>query len=100
MTNQPGNRSGTVDLKEVSRLVESLERDLEQIRTGSANLETLRKEVEQLRSALDAPHSAHEEIHDGLRAIRALLHRAGDELQRDAIKVTEYVAHVGRMLGM
>ncbi|MFM9881937.1 MAG: hypothetical protein ACKVQT_02825 [Burkholderiales bacterium] len=100
MTNQPVNRSDTVDLQEVSRLVEALERDLDKIRAGSTDLESLRKEVEQLRSALDAPHSAHNEIDDGLRAIRALLHRAGEELQRDAIKVTEYVAHVGRMLGM
>ncbi len=100
MTNQTSSRSDIVDLQEVSRLVAALEHDLEQIRAGSADLETLRKEVEQLRSALDAPHSAHAEIQDGLRAVRALLHRAGTELQHDAIKVTEYIAHVGRMLGM
>jgi len=100
MTNQPGRRSDMVDLEEVSRLVDALERDLDKVRAGSADLESLRKEVEQLRSALDAPHSAHDEIHDGLRAIRALLHRAGTELQSDAIKVTETIAQVGRMLGM
>ncbi len=100
MTNQTGSRSEMVDLAEVSRLVDALERDLGKVRAGSADLESLRKEVEQLRSALDAPHSAHDEIQDGLRAIRALLHRAGTELQHDAIKVTETIAQVGRMLGM
>jgi hypothetical protein len=85
-----------VDLEEVSRLVAALERDLENARAGTGDLESLRSEVAQLRAALDAPAPTHGEVHDGLHGIRALLQKAGDELFADA----DYVARIGRMLGM
>jgi hypothetical protein len=100
MPNQTGHRSDKVDLQEVSRLVVELERDLDKVRAGSAGVDTLRREVEQLRAILDTPGSEGKEIHDGLQLIRARLHQVGEELQRDAIKVTDYITLVGRMLGM
>jgi hypothetical protein len=93
-SNQPGKQG--VDLEEVSRLVAALERDLEEARTGAGDLETLRKEVADLRAALDAPAPAHREVNEGLQGIRALLQKAEDELFADA----DYVARIGRMLGM
>jgi hypothetical protein len=93
-TNPPGKQG--VDLAEVSRLVAALERDLEKARAGSGDIETLRKEVAELRAALDAPAPAHGDVHQGLHGIRALLQKAEDELFADA----DYVARIGRMLGM
>lgn len=95
-TNPPDKPATGVDLEEVARLVTALERDLEKVRAGSADLDTLRAEVTQLRMALEAPAPARGEVHKGLHGIRALLQRAEDELLADA----DYVARIGRMLGM
>ncbi len=95
MDSNPSGRQG-VDLEEVARLVAALERDLEKARSGQGDLDTLRGEVAQLRAALASPTPAHGEVHEGLHGIRALLQKAGDELFADA----DYVARIGRMLGM
>lgn len=95
MSTTQSGRNG-VDLDEVARLVGALERDLEKVRTGAGDLEALRGEVAQLRRALEAPEGASGEVHQGLRGIRALLQKAEDELLTDA----DYVARIGRMLGM
>ena len=92
---QPGKQE-RIDLEEVSRLVAALERDLEKVRTGAADIDTLRGEVTQLRRALASAAPAQGEVHEGLHGIRALLQKAEDELFADA----DYVARIGRMLGM
>jgi len=90
----------TIDLEQVARLIEALERDLGKVQEGSSDLATLRKEVEQLRAALEATDTAHGEVHEGLHGIRILINKAGDELLRDALKGGDYAARIGRMLGM
>ncbi|MCL4800958.1 MAG: hypothetical protein KJ025_15305 [Burkholderiales bacterium] len=98
---RPGEgTSREVDLGEVSRLVEALERDLDQVRAGTGGVETLRGEVERLRAALQSPERAEPGVEAGLDRIRALLHRAGDELLEDAVKASEYITRIGRMLGL
>lgn len=99
MTAAPGSpgKEG-IDLDAATRLVDLLERDLAQARQGSGDIERLRAEVEQLRAALaGAPH---EDVHAGLHALRDTLHALSDELQQDAFKVGDYVARIGRLLGM
>jgi hypothetical protein len=88
------------DLDEAQRLIEALERDLAKARAGSSDLAALRSEVEQLRAALSAAETAHGEVHEGLHGIRALLHEAGEELLGDALKASDYVVRIGRLLGM
>jgi hypothetical protein len=95
-----GRGPGNVDLTEVARLVEALERDLDKVREGASGVDTLRGEVEQLRAALQSAGPAEPGVHAGLESIRDLLHRAGDELLEDAVKVSEYVTRIGRMLGL
>jgi hypothetical protein len=102
-TNAEGGTGGKptgVDLAEVTRLVEALERDLDKVREGASGVETLRGEVEQLRAVLQSAEPAEPGVHAGLESIRDLLHRAGDELLEDAVKVSEYVTRIGRMLGL
>ncbi len=98
-TDRDANPAG-VDLDEVSRLIEALERDLDKARAGAGDVETLRAEVDQLRAALRSNRPAQAEVHTGLENVRDLLHRAGDELLEDAVKVGEYVTRIGRMLGL
>lgn len=89
-----------VDLGEVSRLVETLAQDLAKVREGSSDLDTLRSEVEQLRTALQATQRNHADVHQGLSGIRSVLGRIEDEVLGDALTASDYIARIGRMLGM
>jgi hypothetical protein len=101
-SNQNLPRTGQIDLDAAARLVDMLERDLAQARQGNGDVEhveRLRADVEQLRAALAAT-PAPEEVHAGLHALRDTLHGLGDELQLDAFKVGDYIARIGRLLGL
>jgi hypothetical protein len=100
MSTEQENRPAGVDLGEVTRLVDALERDLDKVGDEASGVETLRGEVRQLRAALVSAQPASREVHSGLENVRDLLHRAGDELFDDAVKVGDYVARIGRMLGL
>jgi multidrug resistance efflux pump len=89
-----------IDFDEVTRLVDALEQDLAKVREGSSDIATLRSEVDQLRSALRSAEPARREVHSGLENVRDILHRAGDELIDDAVKVGDYVTRIGTMLGL
>lgn len=93
---------GQIDLDAAARLVDMLERDLARARLGDADgehIERLRSDVEQLRTALAAT-PPHEDVHAGLHSLRDNLHSLGDELQADALKVGDYMARIGRLLGL
>jgi cell division septum initiation protein DivIVA len=88
-----------VNLDEVSQLVEQLERDLARVRVGGADVDTLRAEVEQLRAALAAP-DASTDLQAGLHGVRERLAAASDEVVVDAFKGSDYLARIGRLLGL
>lgn len=99
--NAPGaNRP--IDLDEVARLIEMLEADLVRARGGEGDTGQLRAEVEQLRALLGggAPQAGQPEVRAGLSGVRAQLHVLGDELFDDAVKTGEYLARIGRLLGL
>lgn len=89
-----------VNLDEVSHLVEQLERDLSRVRAGGASVDTLRAEVEQLRQALAAADTSHGEVHQGLHGVRERLSAVSDELVGDALKGSDYLARIARLLGL
>ena len=93
---------GQIDLDAAARLVDMLERDLARARLGDADgqhIERLRTDVEQLRAALVAT-PPHAEVHAGLHSLRENLHSLTDEIQLDAFRVGDYVARIGRLLGL
>jgi hypothetical protein len=96
---EPRGAAEGVDLDAVARLVEQLEQDLARVRAGGGSTETLRAEVEQLRGLLarEAPHT---EVHQGLSGIRERLHALTDEVLTDVVKSGDYLARIGRLLGM
>ena len=59
-----------------------------------------RSEVEQLRSALSAPEPSHGELNQGLHGVRDRLAALSDELFGDALKGSDYIARIGRILGL
>lgn len=85
---------GPVDLNEVKRLIQALEADLARVQAGTGDYSALEAEVEALRQALHAPDDAHvrERLHG--------LHRFLDDAADTAFKGSQYIADIGRMLGM
>lgn len=89
-----------IDLQAIGRLLEQLEHDLARVQAGTGNTDTLRAEVEQLRALLARNEPAPAEVHTGLAGVRDRLHALGDELFTDAVKSGDYLARIGRLLGL
>ena len=89
-----------IDLEAAQRLVEQLERDLAAARAGQGDPAVLRAEVEQLRALLNRGDAAPAEVHAGLSGLRERMHAVGDELFTDAVKGGDYIARIGRLLGL
>ncbi|MCU0952917.1 MAG: hypothetical protein MUC68_18290 [Burkholderiaceae bacterium] len=92
--------SPRVDLDAVARLVDQLEADLARAKAGSTGTDTLRAEVEQLRALLAAEEPAHADVQAGLSGLRERMHALSDELLTDAVRSGDYLARIGRLLGL
>jgi hypothetical protein len=95
-----GKRPGEVDLEEVAKLIDSLEQDLAGVRTGSRDIQRLRDEVETLKNVLNSPVRRHHWVRDGLHDIRKVFEDAVDAAVAEGIKGSQYVAEIGRILGL
>jgi prefoldin subunit 5 len=89
-----------VDLEQVGALVEALERDLEKVRAGAGDVESLRREVDALKAALDADEPHQDGVRERLHGVRGSLESTKDELWEDAMIGGDYLSRIGRMLGM
>ena len=89
-----------IDLEEVAKLVLVLEHDVAKAQTGSTDIQALRDEVEALRRLLNASAPDNAQVGDRLRTIRSILPDTLEIVIDDAKTVAEYIARIGRMLGM
>jgi hypothetical protein len=89
-----------VDLEEVRNLIEALERDLENVPSDSAAVQRLKDEVETLKNVLGSPVQRHHWVRDGLHGIREAFDKTWDTAVADGVKASQYVAEIGRILGM
>jgi cell division septum initiation protein DivIVA len=93
MTGAPANQK-EVDLDEVRKLLDTLERDLEQVNDDSSAVQRLKDEVQTLRNVLESPVRRHHWVRDSLHGIREAFDTPG------AAKASRYVAEIGRILGL
>ncbi len=100
MTKPPQPQPTPVNLDEAQKLVEQLERDLARVRAGAGDVETLRQEVEALRGVLSADAPEHEHVRERLHGVKSSLEEVGETLYEDAFKLGDYLARIGRMLGL
>lgn len=100
MTGSGNAPPGSVDIEAVSVLVAALERDLEKVRAGSGDVEALRREVDALKVMLDADAPHHDGLRERLHGVRGSLESTADTLREDAVVASDYLARIGRMLGM
>jgi len=96
MNDPKSERSESIDLDEVAQLVRALERDLERAQHGTADVATLRAEVEALRHALHTHTGDDERVRERLHGVR----QAFEESDATLFKGAQYLADIGRMLGM
>lgn len=89
-----------IDLDEARKLVHALEKDLDRVQGGSADLQTLRKEVESLKAALQGPEPAHGWVREALEDLHGVIQEGLDTAKLDTIVAGRYIAAIGRMLGL
>lgn len=89
-----------LDLEEVGKLLEALERDLEKVRSDSTAVQRLKDEVQTLKNVLGSPVRRHHWVRDGLQGIREVFDTALDTAVADGLKAGQYLAEIGRILGM
>ena len=92
--------AGEVDLDAVNKLVAALQCDVEKLRGDSPDIQRLKDELQTLRNVLDSPLQRPHWVRDGLHGIRDSMSTALDEMVVDGIKGGQYLAEVGRILGM
>lgn len=89
-----------IDLEEVAKLIESLERDLAEVRGGSRDLQPLRDEVETLKNVLNSPVRRHHWIREGLHDMRGAFEGGMETALAEGLKAGQYISEIGRILGM
>jgi hypothetical protein len=96
-----GKDSGrNVDLEAAGRLVAALEQDLKKLSGSSADIQRLRDEVETLKNVLASPSPRSHWVAEGLHGVRDVFARVTDEVVADGVKGSQYVAEIGRILGL
>lgn len=96
----PGDSSREIDLEEVTRLVEALERDLAKVQGGSQEMQRLRDEVATLKNVLNSPIRRHHWVSDSLHGVRTVLEEAIDAAVGKGLKAGQYISEIGRILGL
>ena len=87
-----------VNLDEAAKLIAALEQDLQKVSGDSRDVQRLRDEVQTLKNVLNSPAPRHHWVAEGLHSIRAEFERALDSTV--AVKGSQYIAEIGRILGL
>lgn len=89
-----------INFEEVAKLIDALEQDLKKVRSGSQDVQLLRDEVETLKNVLNSPVRRHHWVRDGLHGVREAFESALDTAIAEGVKGGQYIAEIGRILGM
>ena len=92
--------SPEIDLDEVAKLLEALEQDLANVQGNEKEIQRLRDEVQTLKNVLISPVRRHHWVRDGLHGIRDVFEDALDTAVAEGLKGSQYIAEIGRILGM
>lgn len=94
------NNPQDVDLEAVSKLVAEMEEDLKKMSGSSPDVQRLRDEVATLRNVLDSPVRRSHWVAEGLHGVHDVFDRVKDEVVADGVKGGQYIAEIGRILGL
>ena len=100
-TTERNNHSpAEIDLDEVAKLIEDLERDLANVQGSATDIQRLKDEVQTLKNVLHSPVRRHHCVREGLHGIRDVFENALDTAVVKGLKGSQYIAEIGRILGM
>ena len=100
MTIERQNSVQEIDLEAAARLIAELEQDLRKISGDSRDIQRLRDEVQTLKNVLDSPVRRHHWVGEGLHSIREVFENALDTAVAQGLKGSQYIAEIGRILGL
>lgn len=89
-----------IDLDEVAKLIDALEKDLANVQGSATDIQRLKDEVQTLKNVLMSPVRRHHWVRDGLHDIRHVFENAVDTAMAKGLKGSQYIAEIGRILGM
>ncbi len=89
-----------IDLDKVAQLIDALERDLARVQSGSRDVQLLRDEVETLKNVLNSPIRRPHWVREGLHGLRHAIENGLETVVADGLKAGQYIAEIGRILGM
>src|SRR3989454_7977371 len=89
-----------IDLERVAQLIDALERDLAKVRSGSRDMQLLRDEVETLKNVLNSPIRRHHWVREALQDMKRSIEDGLDAAKAEGLKAGQYLAEIGRILGM
>ena len=92
--------SKKIDLEKVARLIDALERDLAKVQRGSRDVQLLRDEVETLKNVLNSPIRRPHWVREGLHGMRQAIENGLETIVADGLKAGQYIAEIGRILGL
>ena len=99
-TPQPDGPEPAIDLDEVARLIDALERDLANAHGDARDIQRLKDEVQTLKNVLRSPVRRHHWVRDSLHSIRDAIEGAVDAAVAKGLRGSQYIAEIGRILGM
>jgi len=98
--NDKGPGTPEIDLDEVAKLLAALEKDLANVHGSAQDIQRLKDEVQTLKNVLSSPVRRHHWVRDGLHSIRHVFENAVDSAVDRGLKGSQYIAEIGRILGM
>ena len=96
----PKQPAQEIDLEAVEKLVRALERDIAAVRTGSRDIQLLKDEVDTLKNVLSSPIRRQHWVREGLHGMRQAIENGFETVVADGVKAGQYIAEIGRILGM
>ena len=100
MSKSSKQTSQEIDLEAVEKLIQALERDLAEVRGGSRDVQLLKDEVDTLKNVLNSPIRRPHWVKEGLHGMRQAIENGLDTVVADGFKASQYIAEIGRILGM
>ena len=100
MASENDSSTREVNFEAAARLIAALEQDLKKLSGDSRDIQRLRDEVETLKNVLNSPVRRDHWVAEGLHGVRDVFERVKDEVVADGVKGGQYIAEIGRILGL
>ena len=100
MTTSEHDTGPQIDIDAAAKLVVMLEQDLANLNGTTHDIERLRDDVQALKNILGTPARRHDTVRTRLHDIRQSLQQALKTAYAEGLKDSQYVAEIGRILGL